>query len=235
MWTNKQHNASTTHVSLPIFPSLACFSILITAPSTLIANKQTKKNNPKWKRWIQQICQLGQHVKTAAKISLAKQTSIQAGCRCECSISIWKYKSDCIFYVALWTWSHIKATYGTFSNVFYHPWSTSLLHIPSPSPVWQACVVALRSIWLLTETVKLCKEGRVAQTVRLQGCRGEVRPRWTRLAGGPICLPKAFSANMYLIKWTACRQRRDRKSDCCVMMNALISSACHGWRLNWGM
>lgn len=118
---------------------------------------------------------------------------------------------------------------------FYHPWSTSLLHIPSPGPVWQACVVALRSIWLLTETVKLCKEGRVAQTVRLQGCRGEVRPRWTRLAGGPICLPKAFSASMYLIKWTACRQRRDRKSDCCVMMNALISSACHGWRLNWGM
>lgn len=117
MWTKKKrHDASTAHVSFPIFPSLACFS-------TFIANKQTKKKitlseNAKSSKF----CQLGQHVKTAAKIkkkmSLAKQTSIQAGCRCECSVSIWKYKSDCIFYVALWTWSHIKATYGTFSNVF---------------------------------------------------------------------------------------------------------------------
>lgn len=94
---------------------------------------------------------------------------------------------------------------------------------------------ALRSIWLLTETVKLCKEGQVAQTVRLQGCQGEVRPRQTRLAGGPICLPKTFSASMHLIKLTACRQHGDRKSDCCVMMNALISTACHGWRLKWGI
>lgn len=103
------------------------------------------------------------------------------------------------------------------------------------SPVWQAHVVALCSIWLLTETVKLCKEGRVAQTVRLQGCRGEGRARWTRLAGGTIYLPKAFSASMYLIKWTACRQHRDRKWDRCVMMNALITTACHEWRLTWGM
>lgn len=58
----KRHDASNAHVSFPIFPSLACFS-------TVIASKQTKKkNNPKWKRWIQQICQLGQHVRTAAKI-----------------------------------------------------------------------------------------------------------------------------------------------------------------------
>lgn len=82
---------------------------------------------------------------------------------------------------------------------------------------------APHSIWLLTETVKLCKEGQVAQTVRLQGCQGEVRPQWTRLAGGPICLLKTVGASMHLIKLTACHQHGDRKSDCCVMMNALIS------------
>lgn len=127
--------------------------------------------------------------------------------------------------------SHIKATYRTFSNAvisLYQPHYCTF----HPSLCDRPVFLSLQSIWLLTETVKLCKEGQVAQTVRLQGCRGEVRPRRTQLAGGPICLPKTFSASMHLIKLTACRQHRDRKSDCCVMMNALISTACHGWRLN---
>lgn len=46
---------------------------------------------------------------------------------------------------------------------------------------------------------------------------------------------KPFSASMQLIKWTACHQHRDRKPDCCVMMNALISTTCHAQGLNWGI
>lgn len=59
-------------------------------------------------------------------------------------------------------------------------------------PSWQASVLSHQAYGLLTEGVKLCKEGQVAQTVRLQGCQGEVQPRWTRLAGGPIRLQKTL-------------------------------------------
>ena len=119
-----------------------------------------------------------------------------------------------------------KNHYTPFSNILIsrnQPYYYTFLHWT----LYDKPVFGPVRIRLLTERVKLCKEGQVAQTVRLQGCQGEVRPRWTWLAGGPICLPKTFSASMHLIKLTACRQHGDRKSDCCVMMNALVSTACH--------
>ena len=83
---------------------------------------------------------------------------------------------------------------------------------------------ALRSIWLLTE-LNYAKRVRLLKQFACRAAKGEVRPRWTRLAGGPICIPKTFNGSMHLIKLTACRQHEDRKSDCCVMMNALMSAA----------